>query len=66
MGYRALFFVWDIGDMGAKALALMRPIYKLNRVESKLSSILFANVHFLLYLCGANGNILPGHSVSNN
>ena len=44
----------------------MRPIYKLNRVENKLSSILFANMHFLLYLCGANGNILPGHFVANN
>ena len=33
---------------------IMQPIYKLNRIESKLSAILFANVHFLLYLCSVN------------
>ena len=32
---------------------IMQPICKQNGVENELSAILFANVHFLLYLCSA-------------
>ena len=47
MGYRALFFV------RTRAQGRMQPICKQNGVENELSAILFANVHFLLYLCSA-------------